>query len=63
MHRGLTLIGLILVLSGAVTVELPPLIEAAKARDWAGVEGLLEKGAQAAGWTGLPRPASQTGPQ
>jgi len=45
MHRGLTLIGLILVLSGAVTVELPPLIEAAKARDWAGVEGLLEKGA------------------
>ena len=44
MHRGLILLGLALVLNGAITVELPPLIEAAKARDWAGVEGLLEKG-------------------
>tara|TARA_B100001123_G_scaffold205195_1_gene232674 strand:- start:40824 stop:42167 length:1344 start_codon:yes stop_codon:yes gene_type:complete len=45
MHRGLILLGLAFVLNGAVTLEPPPLVEAAKARDWSGLEGLLEKGA------------------
>ena len=44
-RRGLIPLGLVLVLAGAGVADPPPLIEAAKGRDWEAVRVLLEQGA------------------